>query len=88
MGECLIGRQQSVPAREHIALKPSFQRLFAQYLHDASGGRQVAPIGVAIQALRHPGFSRDFVDGGQAVAGRLIRAEQAKPVAVPCHDVA
>ncbi|KAG1237670.1 hypothetical protein G6F68_018799 [Rhizopus microsporus] len=42
--ECLIGGEQAMPTRQHIAFQPAFQCLFTQDFHDAPGGRQVAAI--------------------------------------------
>ncbi len=39
MHERFVGREQAMPARQHIAFEPAFQRVFAEHFHHAAFGR-------------------------------------------------
>ncbi|KAG1246468.1 hypothetical protein G6F65_020671 [Rhizopus arrhizus] len=86
--ECLIGGEQAMPTRQHIAFQPAFQCLFTQDFHDAPGGRQVAAVGIAVQHLRHPGLTGGVIDRGQPVAGGFVGPKHAEPVQVHAHHLA
>lgn len=62
-----------MPSGEEIALQPALAGVFGQDLHHPAAALQVL---VRRQYLGLPRLAARFVDGLEAVGGRLVRADQ------------
>ena len=85
--EGLVSIEETVPASEHIAFEPAFERVFAEHLHHAAIGSDIGAVGILRLDLRQPGFQAGFVNVLQAVGSIFVRTEQTKAVHVVPHDI-
>src|SRR5918995_3400429 len=73
--ERLVGREETVAAREQVALEPALAQVFAQDLEDPALGDDVV---VYRERLADEAAVLDLEDGAQPVRVDLVRAEETK----------
>ena len=74
-------------ASENITLKPAFERVLTEHLHNASGDIKLAAICVFRLVLGQPRFLRGSIDGSQSIGGGLVRSEHAEGTHVTAHHL-
>ena len=75
MNECFVAGEETVPARQQIALLPSLALVFAEHLHHPTVRCEMVVVG---ESVRHPGTVGHFQCVLPAIRVVLIRAEQSK----------
>src|ERR1700722_1946196 len=85
MDEGFITGEETVSASENIPLKPAFECVLAEHLHDASGDVQLATVGVFGLVFSQPGFLGSGINGCELVGCGLVWAKNAEGVHVATH---
>src|ERR1700730_10871586 len=75
--EGFVAGEQAMAAGQDITFKPAFEGVLAKHFHDASGGVEFAAVGVFRFVFGEPGLFRSRIDGGEAVRGSFVEAEDA-----------
>jgi len=76
--ERLIAVDKTVAAGQQVALEPTFDGVFAEHLHDAAFGSEIAAVGVLREVRCEPHLLGDVLERLQSVRLRLVRAEDAE----------
>ena len=87
VGEGFVGVEESVAAREEIALQPTLQGMLAEHFHHPSVLGHFATIFVFGKVVSHPRLFTDFVNGLEAVGGGFIRSEHPEIFHIASHHV-
>jgi hypothetical protein len=82
--ERLVAAEQTVAAREEVALEPPLAGVLGQQLHDPTAAGEVL---VDVQDLPGEHLVGDAVDGVEPIGRRLVRPEDPERLRIASHNV-
>src|SRR5271166_3401732 len=85
--EGFITGEKAMAAGENVSLKPAFERVLTEYLHNAAEEIKLAAISVVGYVLGKPCFLRGSIDSSQPVGGGLVRSEDAERTHISAHHL-